>query len=118
MTDLTTLARQFPCPELQELTWRCPIKYDTGAGQLSMFAQNAVAQFDKMGWKKLEKVALEVEADVFRFEEGGDMVVRILTRFSRLFLLTLWGRPGSRRLRRRSSPDHRSRVSASVSTGR
>lgn len=78
MTDLATLTQQFSRPELRELSWRCPIKYETGAGQLGLFARNLKAEVGKMGWKKLEKVGLDVEIDVFRLEEGGDMVVRAL----------------------------------------
>jgi hypothetical protein len=79
MTELTTLTQQFPCPELAELQWRCPIKFETGAGQLGMFAENLKGQIETMNWKKLEKVALDVEVDVFELQEGGDMVVRTLS---------------------------------------
>lgn len=76
VTDLADFARQFPCPELRELQWRCPVKFETGAGQLGLFADSLKGQMERMNWKKLEKVALDVEVDVFELQKGGDMVVR------------------------------------------
>jgi hypothetical protein len=68
-----------PVSGVEELQWRCPVKFETGAGQLGLFADSLKGQMEKMGWKKLEKVALDVEVDVFELQKGGDMVVRAST---------------------------------------